>query len=254
MNKNTRIMVSSVAAIFVLACACPATSLPTINTQPTTPPFVVPPTQAIPPTQDGFEVPTLPPLEDTNILMSDDFNEFSSRIETTRDETGSSEIKDGVYILRATGDVWNWGKSNSEFSDTIIEVDASMTVGPANNNAGIGIICRMQTREDTSIDGYLLAISADGYYSIRSILAGSMEPLVDWTYSDTIIQGSGHNIIRATCDGNSLILEVNGEQIATAATISGGPESGPMAFSVVSFESAEPTVEVRFDNLVVTAP
>jgi hypothetical protein len=65
----------------------------------------------------------------------------------------------------------------------VIEVDITMAIGPANNNAGFRVICRLSERDDTSMDGYMFAISGDGYYTIRSITSSSMSPLVDWTES-----------------------------------------------------------------------
>ena len=252
-NKRTRLTISIITAVVLLACACPATSLPLLNNQPTPTQIVIPP---VIPTQSIIvpEVPTLVPDPPSNVLLSDNFEAPSDEMETFSDESGSAETSGGVYVLRSTGDVWNWGRSESEFPNTIIEVDVKLITGPANNNAGMGVICRMYTREDTSIDGYLLAISADGYYSIRSISAGSMNPLVDWTYSDVINQGAGDNKIRATCNNNDLILEVNGVQLATASVIAGGSPTGSIAFSAVSFESAEPVAEIHFDNLLVTTP
>lgn len=243
MNKRARLIVSIIVTIILLACACPATSLPTINDQPATS-IAILPTQPV--------IPTVAPQ--TNILLSDDFSVESAEMETVSDESGSAETKDGVYVVRSTGDLWNWGASSSEFSDTVIEFDATITVAPSNNNAGAGVICRMQVRDDNSIDGYLLAISADGFYSIRSITSSSMDPLVDWTYSDTVNQGNAQNTIRATCNGSELILEVNGEVLANANTIASGSQSGAISFAAISFETDEPVAEVHYDNLVVSQP
>lgn len=247
MNKKNRLTLSIITAIFLLACACPATGLPAINPQPT--PYIPP---VIIPTQAEF--PTAAPQPPGNVLVSDNFDVPSSEMESFSDESGSAETKDGAYIVRSTGDLWNWGRSQSEFANAVFEFDVFMVIGPANNNAGMGVICRMRTRDDDSIDGYLLAISGDGYYSIRSISAGSMSPLVDWTFADAVKQGSGGNKIRATCNNNELKLEVNGELLATANTTSGGSPTGTFAFTVVSFETGEPTAEIHFDNLLVTHP
>lgn len=245
MNKRNRLTISIIVAIILLACACPATSLPVINDQPPT---------SIPAIPTQPEIPTIPPTATSSILLSDDFSVESAELETFSDESGSAETRDGVYVIRSTGDVWQWGQSTSEFNDTVIEFDTTISSGPANNNAGTGVICRMQVRDDNSIDGYLLAISGDGYYTIRSIVSSSMDALADWTYSDTINQGNLENKIRATCSGNELILEVNGEVLATASTTESGPQSGAIAFAAISFETDEPIAEVHFDNLVVNKP
>ncbi|MBC7878185.1 MAG: hypothetical protein H7Y59_13525 [Anaerolineales bacterium] len=245
MNKRNRLTVGMIATIILLACACPATSLTPIAEEPTT---------SIPVIPTEPDIPIIPTIETSSALLRDDFSVPSAELETFSDDSGSAETKDGVYVVRSTGELWNWGASTSEFNDTVIEFDTTTTIAPANNNAGSGVICRMHAREDNSIDGYLLAISADGFYSIRSIVSSSMDPLVDWTYSDTINQGNLENTIRATCNGSELILEVNGEVLATASATADGPTSGAIAFAAVSFETGEPLAEVHYDNLVVSAP
>jgi hypothetical protein len=247
MNKRNRLAIGLIAGIFMLACACPATSLPTVGNEP--------PTNAPIPTNIPVisTLPVVPPSAPTgDVLYSDDFSVTSAELETYSDENGSTETKNGVYVLRATGDLWHWGRSSSTFDNTVIDVDVKMASGPSNDNAGFGVICRLTEREDTSIDGYLLAISADGYYTIRSITAGSMSPLVDWAYSDVVNQGTESNRVRATCNGSDLRLEVNGEEIATASA--SGSTSGSFAFAAVSFESSQPVAEIHFDNLVISKP
>lgn len=252
MNKRTRSTISIIAAIFLLACACPVSGLPALGGEPTAP-AAIPTAQIQIPTAQP-EIPTIAPQQNANILYSDDFSVTSSELETFSDESGSVETKDGVYVAQSLSDLWNWGRSTSDYTDTVAEFDATLITGPANNNAGIGLICRLHSREDNSIDGYLLGISGDGYYSIRSITSGSMSPLVDWTFSDAINQGNETNKIRGTCNGNDLSLEVNGVVVATASAITGGSTSGGFAFAVVSFETAEPIAEVHFDNLVISQP
>lgn len=246
MTKRNRLTISMIAGILLLACACPVSSLPAIGNQPTASAPVIPATQP--------QIPTATPQQNTGILYSDDFSAKSSELESYSDESGSVETKDGVYIVRSISDLWNWGRSSSDFADTVIEFDIALVTGPANNNAGFGVICRMHTRDDNSIDGYLLGISGDGYYSIRSISSGTMSPLVDWTFSDSIHQGTESNKIRATCNGSELRLEVNGVLAASANTVTGDASSGSFAFAAVSFETAEPIAEVHFDNLVISQP
>lgn len=242
MNNRNRLTIGMIAVI-ALACACPATSLPAINEQSATgePPVV----STIP------VIPTSTPP--TNVLFSDDFSVESAEMETFSDENGSAGTRDGVYVIQTTGEKWHWGRSESEFDDTVIEFEVAMFAGPGNDNAGFGVICRLTVREDTSVDGYLLAISADGFYTIRSITAGSMSPLVDWSFSDVIRQGYKTNKVRATCNGNDLTLEVN-DQLIASATAAAGSTSGAIAFAAISFEESEPLVEAHFDNLVVRKP
>lgn len=247
MNKRNRLTIGIIAAVFLLACACPATSLPTLNGEPSQAPTSAPIISTIP------VIPTSQPLS-PNVIFTDDFSVTSTEMETYSDENGSTETRDGVYVVRAVGDLWHWGRSSSQFDDTVIEVDIAMAVGPANNNAGFGVICRLSEREDTSIDGYMFAISGDGYYTIRSITSSSMSPLVDWTESSVVKQGNQTNRVRVTCNGSELSFEVNGELVASAGTIAGGSGFGGIAFSAISFETDSPIAEGHFDNLVVSNP
>ena len=239
MNKKSRLTISIIAAIILLACACPVSSLPAIANEPTSSVSVI---------------PTIEQLPNPAILYSDDFSTKSKELETYSDKSGSVDTKDGVYNVRTITDLWNWGRSSSEFADTVIEIDATLVSGPDNNNVGFGVICRLHSREDNSFDGYLLAISGDGFYSIRSISSSSMSPLIDWTASDSINKGTGTNRLRATCNGSDLSLAVNGVVVATTSTISGGSASGGFALAAVSVETDHPIAEVNFDNLVISKP
>lgn len=246
MNKTNRLTIFFVTTVLALACSTLTQGLPATEETPTNEPFSIS-TIPVLPTDTTVPVPA-------NLLFSDDFSVQSAELETFSDDNGSTETRDGVYVVRAISDLWHWGRSASQFSDTVIEFDVKMAAGPSNNNVGFGAICRLSEREDTSIDGYMLAISADGYYTIRSITSSSMSPLVDWSYSDVVKQGSATNKIRATCSGSDLKLEVNGATLAEASTISGGSSFGSIAFAAISFESENRLAEVHFDNLVVSSP
>ncbi|NOH02155.1 MAG: hypothetical protein HND47_09460 [Chloroflexi bacterium] len=170
MNTKNRVVLVLVTAIAMLACNAltqsggdqqPPTSPPIISTIPALPTAIVEPPAA-------------------DVLFSDDFSVPSVEMETYSGDEGSAGTENGVYVVRSTGSLWQWGRSDSEFADVVVEADARMESGPSNNNVGFGVICRLSEREDTSVDGYMLAISADGYYTIRSITASNMSPLVDW--------------------------------------------------------------------------
>ena len=248
MNKRNRSIFVSVIAIIALACACPGTALPGTNQ----PPATFAPISTIPPIVPTEEVAP-PPSADA--LLADDFSVDTGEWETFSDDAeGSTEIASGVYAITTLANLWIWGRSDTEFTDTVAEFDVTLISGPSNNFAGVGLYCRLTLREDTSADAYLLAIGADGYYAILEFTAGAPTPLVDWAFSDVINQGTSTNNIRATCDGNQLILEVNGEILASTSISAGGATSGYLAFATVSFEDADPVAVAHFDNLVVTAP
>lgn len=253
MKKRNQATIGIIAAIVLLACACPVSGLPAIGGEEATPGLpIVPPTEEI--TIQTEEVPTEEVQIPANVFFSDDFSVDSAEMETYSGDDGSAGTENGVYVIRSTGDLWQWGKSNSQFEDVVVEADVTMIAGPANDNAGFGILCRLAEKEDTSVDGYMLAISGDGYYSIRSIASSTMTALVDWTFSDVINQGNATNRIRATCSGSDLTLEVNGQLVASASAIAGGSPSGSIAFAAISFETAEAYAEAHFDNMIVSQP
>lgn len=234
MNKpNNRIIIFSVAVIVAITYACSLTNLPTLG-QPT-------PVSNI-------------PLQ--NILLQDDFSSDTGEWEIFSDDVeGSTNIVNGVYAIKSLDNLWLWGRTDTSFTDTVTQFDATFISGPANDNAGVGLYCRLNLRDDTTLDAYMLAISADGYYAILEFVSGSPTSLVEWAFSSAINTGyNSTNNIRATCNGNQLILEVNGQQLASANIPAGGATSGYLSLAAISFESAEPAAEVNVDNLLVTKP
>jgi hypothetical protein len=252
MNQRNRTIFVSVVAIVALACACPASGgIPGIPGSDEVPTFA--PISTIPPVPTlSIDIPNVP----QNVALADDFSSDNGEFESYDGDTGSAGYKNGIYFVRSESDPWEWGRSTTEFADATIEIDISMAEGPANNNAGLGVICRLSEDGNGDIDGYLLAISADGYYYIGNIVKGDINAIVDWTSSNAINLGSGTNRISASCIGNELTLAVNGEVLDTAIAPAGGSTSGSIGFSVTSYESqnGEPIAEGHFDNLVVSAP
>lgn len=245
MNKRNRLIFIAVAAIIAIACACPMTSLPTSGD----------PTQVSNIPLPTVEIPTLPPVDvpTGNVLLQDDFSSDVGEWEIFSDGSeGSAEITNGSYIIKSFTNLWIWGRTTTDFTDTVTEVDITYVSGPSNLNVGMGVFCRVNLRDDSSLDAYLLAISGDGYYNIAEFNAGSPTSLVDWAYSDAINQGSATNKVRATCGNGQLILEVNGVEVASTSIPAGGAASGGIALAAGSFESDSPNSEVHFDNVVVS--
>lgn len=246
MNKRNRLIFIAVATIIAIACACPMTSLPGSGD----------PTQVSNIPLPTIEIPTLPPIDvpTGNVLLQDDFSSDTGEWEIFSDGSeGSAEITNGSYVIQSFTNLWIWGRTDTDFTNTVTDLDVTYVSGPSNLNVGMGIFCWVNLRDDTSLDAYLLAISGDGYYNISQFNAGSPTSLVDWAYSDVINQGSATNSIRATCSGNQLTLEVNGVELAST-TVSGGATSGGIALAAGSFESESPNAEVHFDNVVVSEP
>jgi hypothetical protein len=183
------------------------------------------------------------------VLFQDDFSTPQSGWEVGEYDAGKVGYGNGYYyVISHGGGNTMWGVANRSFTDMVIEVDATQVSAPANNNTDYGVICR--TKDPDSGMGYYLLISGDGYYAIAKGTDAGFEWLVDFTESSAIRQGNATNHIRAVCSGSKLSLTVNGVLVAEAEDSEFN--SGDIALTATSYEST-PT-EVRFDNLVVTAP
>ncbi len=181
------------------------------------------------------------------VLLQDDFSNPSSGWEVGEFDSGSVGYTSDAYFVVSLGDSdMMWGLAFQQFDDVVIEVEATQVRAPSNDNNGYGVMCRVQDNDD----GYMLRVSGDGFYAIQKWSNDELVALVDWTTSDAINLGNATNQIRATCDGSTFSLEVNGQLLAT--TEDSEFASGDLALTATSFEE-DPT-EVQFDNLVVTAP
>jgi len=87
-------------------------------------------------------------------------------------------------------------------------------------------------------------------YGIMKAVDDERDPLVEWTESDAINRGNASNDIRGTCDGSSLTLEVNGQQLAS--TTDSEFLSGDVALTATSYESA--STQIYFDDVRVSRP
>jgi len=226
-----------------------ATPSPTATSQPhtatPTTAAATPTTAAIGPGATSTSAPEI-----GGILFQDDFSDSSSGWDVWEASDGAlTEYAKGRYRILAKSGGWMWGRSNQHFADAVIvEVDATLISGPANDNAGFGVACMVQSNEWG--DGYAMVISGDGYYSIQKVTEGDWDILVEWSPSKAINQGNATNHIRAVCDGSSLTLIVNGELLAEVKDTT--YSSGDVSLEATTFED-EPA-EIHFDDLVVYAP
>jgi hypothetical protein len=197
-----------------------------------------------------IEPETIDPLEGSDsgdVILQDSFDDPSSGWEVGDYDAGSVGYTSDAYSVISSGNgSFMWGLAFRQFDDVVIEVETEQIRGPANDNNGYGVMCRVQENGD----GYLFLISGDGFFSITKASNDDFIPLIDWTSSDAIQMGNSTNQIQAICDGSNLDLEVNGQQLAS--TQDSEFATGDIAMAATTFE--DDTTEVHFDNLVVTAP
>lgn len=183
----------------------------------------------------------------TNVLFQDDFSDPSSGWDQVNEIEGSTDYVNGVYRIyvdEANYDIW--ANPGLDFTDTIIEVEATKVGGPDDND--FGVICRYQGLDNF----YFFIISSDGYYGIAKVVNGeqALIGLENMEYSDAINQGNASNLLRADCIGNQFTLYINGEKVADASNSQ--YTSGDVGLIAGTFDIAG--TEVNFDNIVVSQP
>ncbi len=135
-----------------------------------------------------------------------------------------------------------------DFTDFILEVDATQVAGPDHNLYGI-----MLRYNDSAREYYYFAISGDGNYTLVFDNLDAQEPttkLIHWTPSSAIKTGASTNHIKIVAVGNTFELYVNDQLLDTIhdERIS----SGTVGFVVATSE--EGGAHIKFDNIMVTAP
>ena len=88
-----------------------------------------------------------------------------------------------------------------EYSDFIIEVDATQVAGPDNNIYGVIFHYGLNEKEF-----YVFEISGDGFYTLAMDGADHTEPeiIVDWTESLAINKGQQTNHIKIVAVGTKI--------------------------------------------------
>lgn len=160
------------------------------------------------------------------------------------DGGGWLRVIDGQYrIFNQEGGIL-WGQDTEEFTDVVIEVDATFLAEDDAN--AYGIMCRADPAN--TLDGYHFFISADGYYAIYVSVGGDLEPLVSFERAGAINTGQASNHITAVCVDNYLALYINGDLVEeyTDSTYS----SGVVGLTTGQFEDTG-AVEVAFDDVRV---
>ncbi|MEJ2605586.1 MAG: hypothetical protein P8Z41_02815, partial [Anaerolineales bacterium] len=164
------------------------------------------------------------------------------------DDVYSADYELGTYHVRLfAADTEVWARPHLDLPNVRIEVIATKLTGPDDNV--YGIVCRYQDADNF----YFFIISSDGYAGIgvhkngESVLLGedTMQPAA------VIQTGNTSNLIRAVCDGEKLLLHVNGVLVTSTEETEDWLE-GDVGLIVGTF--AEPEVEIEFDNFSVTKP
>lgn len=196
---------------------------------------------------ENFKFSKSEDIQSGSVLFHDSFDNVESGWRTWVND-GSFVIyqADGLRFYLDQPFVDFWSSPGLRYDDARIEIEAIKIDGPDNNL--FGMICRMQDEKNF----YALVISSDGYAGIYKVLDGEYILLNGETleFSSAIYKGNAINILSATCDGDELRLDTNGEHLLSVQDEQF--TYGNIGLIVGSFE--EPGVNVYFDNITVFQP
>jgi len=197
----------------------------------------------------GLPSPSTPaPQPTSNILFADDFSNTSSGWARLNEDSKIADYANGGYRMwlnTAQYDIWTYtGKS---YIDPVsIEVDATKTAGPDNND--FGIICDFQDSDNF----FFGLISSDGYALIGKKQGGTTTPLSaeQMVPVDGINPGNITNHVKFVCNNGSLNLYANGSLVASASDTTFS--SGDVGLRVGTYDEAG--LDMLFDNFIVLKP
>jgi hypothetical protein len=154
---------------------------------------------------------------------------------------------DGLLIKVDTANFLFCTVNVNSYQDVKIDVDAVLLSGPTNDN--FGAICRF--KDNGNFYGFV--ISHDGYFGIFKSIEGVITPLMKpegMQYSEVIRQGGIVNHIQVVCQGSTLTMSVNGEELASI----GDPDLQEGKFGLIAGAYDQPGVNILFDNLLIVQP
>jgi hypothetical protein len=179
-----------------------------------------------------------------DILYSEDFSSTKSGWPYASDEDFMKSFKNGAYRLTVVpADYWNWvgGPTRLNFTDFILEVEATKEAGPDDNVFGLAV------RKIDNSNYYAFLLSSDGYYQVAKRENSSWPYVSEWTKSSAIKTGNSTNLIKVTGKGDKLALYANGEKLAdyNDSSFSYG------GLGLYAGTQSEGNVTIGFDNLKV---
>ncbi len=190
---------------------------------------------------------TLPWIADTPVLFRDDFSSESGGWSTHADAVSFAGYDQGRFRLWVDVPFYHfWSVPGLHFQDTLVFTRAIKQAGPENNL--FGILCRYQD----SRNFYALVIGSDGYYGIFKSENGSQSLIGQehMDFNEVIRRGEADNEIQAVCQGDQLVLIVNGVKLLQVQD--GTFPQGDVGLIAGSF--LEPGVDIYFDDFIVVKP
>jgi hypothetical protein len=196
------------------------------------------------PTPTATPAPT-PTIPASDILLADDFAKSyahpSDQLYRGEIEDGELYFEEGEYHL--VSDQANrlvWGYYDTSYLDFAFQVDARLVAG---DDAQYGMAFRIKD----SGSFYYFVLSSTGRYMLQKSVDGEWTSIKGWTSSPAIRKGKESNTLKVTCQGESITLYVNGQQLT-------GVTDSAIGFGKVGMivgAGKDPPAHVAFDNVLV---
>jgi hypothetical protein len=199
-----------------------------------------------PPADEPFS-PAASPAQAGEVLFQDDFADPDSGWGVYEDSQGSAEYQGGSFrIFVNQPDYVLWSTPGLEYADVLMEVNATKTAGPDEND--FGLICRY--RDENNF--YFLVVSSDGFYGIGKVKDGDLVLVgsENMQYSQAIHQGETTNRLQAVCKGSTLSLTANGTELIEVQD----PDLTSGDVGLIAGTFSVQGADILFDDLVITQP
>lgn len=157
--------------------------------------------------------------------------------------------QNGQFVMHVvTSSYIGWTECTSdEYTDFVVEADATKLSGPDNN--AYGIILRYGLQSD---EFYAFLISADGYhaFTVDGVKHTDPEFLTEWTESSAINKGGKTNHLKVVAVGSSMKYYVNDQLLGEVQDARFG--KGTVGFFAGTVDEGD--LQIAFDNLRVSEP
>ncbi|MCD6576564.1 MAG: trypsin-like peptidase domain-containing protein [Anaerolineaceae bacterium] len=178
------------------------------------------------------------------IIYKDDFSDEETGWPQENYSDESFYYQNGRYYIMVNDEnKYRPITGGENLRDIIIQIDAR--VEQSSGDGDFGVICRYQDENNL----YMFEITQDAYYAIYKLVNGEWYPLIEYTYSDMLINLEEARFNLA-CIGDTLSFAVNGKLLGEVSDQSFS--TGDYGFFAGTFDSSGNLIS--FDNLTVSLP
>ena len=193
---------------------------------------------------DG-DTPTSTPSP--KVILSDDFS--SANWGTATDADSSVEYaNNALQMIVFTKNYFVWSTPNAEDYQNM-HAEVTVLNNGTDSTTAFGIMCNQQ---EVNNNFYYLAMTPAGEYAIAKASEGQKDVFLTnndaWASSELIAKDASSYRVGADCGNGTLILYVDGQQIASVSDAS--YTSGSVALFTWSGEEAT-TTDVSFDDFLM---